>query len=67
MSASLKKFSKATCANAACCKQTAYRRIYEANGQAQEGKLFKLTVPVEKGMPLVISTLNWDSPFGDSG
>ncbi|MCE7985228.1 MAG: VWA domain-containing protein [Caldilinea sp. CFX5] len=42
-----------------------WQRLFEAHGQAREGKIFDLTVPVEKGLPGIIFTLNWDSPFGD--
>lgn len=42
-----------------------WQRIFDAHGQAQEGKVFDLTVPVEKGLPEAIFTLNWDSLFGD--
>jgi hypothetical protein len=42
-----------------------WQRLYEAHGQAREGRLFDLTVPVEKGLPSIIFTLNWDSPGGD--
>ncbi len=42
-----------------------WQRLFEAHGQAREGKIFDLTVPVEKSLPEIIFTLNWDSPFGD--
>lgn len=41
-----------------------WQRLYEAHGQARDGKIISLTIPVEKGLPTVIFTLNWDSPAG---
>ncbi|MCB0080898.1 MAG: VWA domain-containing protein, partial [Caldilineaceae bacterium] len=42
-----------------------WQRLFEAHGQARDGKIFDQTVPVEKGLAGIIFTLNWDDPVGD--
>ncbi|HRW04835.1 MAG TPA: VWA domain-containing protein [Caldilineaceae bacterium] len=42
-----------------------WQRLFEAHGQARDGKIFDQTVPVEKGLAGIIFTLNWDDPAGD--